>query len=169
MSKIFSFFMIIVLAIGCSEGDVIDTDVNFIAIPEDCFNGNDFVIYKINTDGNQAISLNFTSSTFEVNRVPAENASETITLNGTSNVLIYRKFDSQINGDEYFCSSIPPGNVLVTQELISASGTATISYTPINENTFTRTVTLSNITFKGTDIEIRQEIFDFGSYEITTP
>ncbi len=169
MNKVLSIFMITMLLIGCSEGDVITTDVNFVATPEDCFNENDFVIYKIDTEANQAISLNFTSTSFELNRVPAENASEEITLNGTSNVLIYRKFDSQITGEEYFCSSIPPANVLVTQELISANGVATISYTPINENTFTRTITLSNITFIGPGIEIREEEFEFGSYEITTP
>ncbi|GAA4272340.1 hypothetical protein U6A24_20840 [Aquimarina gracilis] len=169
MNRPFGLFAIIILFMSCSEGDIIETDINFTATPEDCFNGNDFVIYKIDTDTNRSISLNFTSSSFEVNQVPAENASETITLNGTSNVLIYRQFDSAINGEEYFCASIPPSGIIVTEELISENGTATISYTPISGNTFTRTIVVSNVTFKGPGIEIREEVFEFGSYEITTP
>lgn len=170
MTRILFFFVSIFILNSCSEGDIINTEFNFTATPEDCFNGDNFVIYKIDPDANRVISLNFTSTTFEVNQVPDDGESETITLNGTTNVLTYRKFDSPINGDEYFCSSVPPGNISVTEELVSSSGTASISYSTVDGQTV-RNVTLSNITFKGTGVEIRQELFDLGSYvvEVTVP
>jgi len=167
---------LIALLIGCTEGDIIELELNFEATPEDCFNTNNFVIYKIDADTNSAISLTFTSTSFEVNQVPAQNADgtfpdQTITLNGQSNVLTYRTFDKSINGETYFCSSVPPANILVTEEFNSRNGVVTISYMqdPANEKIFTRTVTLSNITFSGDDMEIRREFYDFGSYQITIP
>ncbi len=170
MKKIIYLFVLTLIIISCSEGDIIEDDINFTAVLEDCSNANDFVFFKIDSEKNQALSLNFTSTSFELNELP-DNNTETITLNGTTNTLIYRKFDAQINGEEYFCSSIPPSNVLVTRELISASGAATITYERISgtTNTYTRTITLSDITFKGVDIEIRQELFMFGEEEVTIP
>ncbi len=168
MNRFFLFFISVIFLSSCSEGDIINTEFNFTATPQDCFNVNNFVIYKIDTDINRAISLNFTSTTFEVDQVLADGESETIDLNGTTNVLTYRKFDSAINGEEYFCSSVPPGDILVTEELVSSSGTATISYSTVDGQTI-RNVVLSNITFKGTGIEIRQEVFELGSYVIEVP
>jgi len=171
MKKILLFFPCIIFFASCSEGDIIDTSVNFEATPEDCFNEDNFVIYKIDSDGKTAISLNFTSATFETNRVPENNEEEEIILlNGNSNILTYRMFDQPIAGDTYFCSNIPPANIMVIQELIANSGTATITYTPdpTNQNVFTRTITLTNVTFVGPEIEIREQVYDFGSYQITT-
>ncbi|MBQ0735484.1 hypothetical protein [Aquimarina celericrescens] len=167
MKKFFFLLIIITVVVSCSEGDVVEDDVNFDGALQDCSNGNNFVIFKINDEGNQAISLNFSSTNFELNSAPADNVSQTLELNANNN-LIYRQFDTPINGDEYFCASIPPGNIMVTRELISANGTATISYST-EGNVTTRTITLSNITFLGTGVEIRQEVFNLGSYDITSP
>ncbi len=171
MKKIIYLFVLTLLTISCSEGDIIEDDINFTAVLENCSNANDFVFFKIDSEKNQALSLNFTSTSFELNELPETDLTETITINGTTNTLIYRKFDAQINGEEYFCSSIPPSNVLVTRELISASGTAMITYVLVSgtTNTYTRTITLSDVTFKGVDIEIRQELFEFGEEEVTIP
>ncbi len=160
------------LLVGCSEGDIINDDFSFTAALDNCFNGDDFVFFKVDPNVDQAFSLNFTSTTFELNTVP-EALTFSITLNGTSNALIYRKFDTAIDGQAYFCTSVPPGNILVTQELIASNGTVTINYVEkeqtTTEITYTRTITITNVTLLGDDIEVRQEVIEFGSDEITVP
>ncbi len=172
MNKAFYLIICMSLCIGCSEGDVIENDILFDAALQNCANQNDntFVFYKVDTAINQAFSLSFTNTTFELNTVP-EDLSFTIALNATTNVLLYRKFDTAINGDDYFCSSVPPGNINVTQELISSNGNVEILYAEKSNSgttiTYTRTVMLSNVTLEGDDIAIRQELLELGSDEFT--
>ncbi|WP_282090279.1 hypothetical protein [Aquimarina algiphila] len=174
MNKVF-FLIIFTLLISCSEGDIIENDIsNFTAPLENCSNqSNDtFVFFKTDSEINQSISLSFTSTVFELNTIPDnEELTLTITLDGTANVLIYRQFDTAINGSEYFCSSVPPGDITVTQELISSNGNAEIKYTLLSETmteaTYTRSFTLNDITLEGPDIAIRQEVLEFGNDEIT--
>ncbi len=174
MNKAFYIITSLVLFFGCSEGDIIENDILFDAPVANCENQNDntFVFYKVDSDINQAFSLNFTSSTFELNTVP-ESLSFTTSLNGTSNTLVYRQFDQSINGTEYFCSSVPPGNISVTQELIASNGSAEILYAEKSntgtEITYTRTIMLTNITLEGNGITIRQELIELGTDEFTIP
>ncbi len=173
MNKIFKYFVFPLLVIACSEGDVIENNISEVnGTLENCanLNENTFVFYKIDPQINQAISLAFTSTTFDLDTVP-EGLSTTITLNGTSNTIIYRRFDTAIDGATYFCASVPPSGINVTQELISSNGNAVITYV-INTDTATETVydriiTLTNVTFEGPGVAIRQELLEFGSDEIT--
>ncbi|SHI49941.1 hypothetical protein [Aquimarina spongiae] len=170
--RIYCILTAVIFILGCSEGDVIEDNFDFTASVENCSNGDDFVFFKIDPSINQALSLSFTSTTFELNTVPTD-LTFSITLNSTSNVLVYRQFDNSIDGNTYFCSSVPPGNIQVTQELISSNGTATITYTELSQTdtdiTYTRSIVLENITLIGTEIEVRQERINFGSDEITIP
>ncbi|MDY8138977.1 hypothetical protein [Aquimarina sp. 2201CG5-10] len=172
MNKIWSYILISFFIISCSEGDLIEDNTNFTADLENCFNGNDFVFYIVDTDIHQAFSLNFTSTSFSLDTADPETP-VTITLNSTSNLLIYRQFNSAIDGASYFCSSIPPSDIMVTQELISESGTAEISYTLKEtlptETVYTRTIVLNNITLEGNGIALRKEFFLLGSDEVTVP
>ncbi len=168
-----TLFLIItmsLLILSCSEGDVIEDNFSFSGTLENCSTGDDFVFYKVDSEINQALSLNFTNTTFELNTVPEE-LTFTITLNSSTNNLIYRQFDSAIDGNSYFCSSVPPGNILVTQELISTNGTATITYVVLSETTtditYTRTITLTNITLEGNGIAVRKELIELGADELT--
>jgi len=171
MNRVFYLVILVLLITSCSEGDIIETNVNFDATLENCANleENTFVFYKIDPSVNQSLSLGFTSTTFELNTVPEE-LSTTINLNGTSNTLFYRKFASAINGADYFCSSVPPNGITVTEELTATDGTAQITYTIENEtNTqiiYNRVIILNNITFVG-DIIIRREILDLGMDQVT--
>ncbi|WP_128755159.1 hypothetical protein [Aquimarina sediminis] len=173
MNKLFYYIICITLISSCSEGDIIDNDIsNFTAELEKCSNQeeNTFVFFKTDTQINQSLSLGFTSTTFELDTAP-EDLITTITLNENTNTLIYRQFESKINGAEYFCSSVPPSGINVTQELKSSDGNAEIKYVIKNEDatsiTYTRTITLINITLIGPDISIRQESLEFGQDEIT--
>ncbi|MBP2832800.1 hypothetical protein J8281_11440 [Aquimarina sp. U1-2] len=167
MNDKFVYILLLLWMTSCSEGDIIEDDINFEATLEDCAIDTNFVIFKVSTDGNETISLNFASTNFDLDNPPEDNANQTLELNTTNN-LIYRQFDNSIDAEAYFCSSIPPGNIRVIRELISTNGTATISYTTEN-NVTTRSVVFSNVTFLGTDVEIRQELFELGSYTLPTP
>ncbi|WP_157766066.1 hypothetical protein [Aquimarina aggregata] len=173
MKKSFYLFSLILMIIGCSEGDIIENNINFTAPLQNCSNGDNFVIFKIDSAINQAISLSFTSTAFELNTVPADiTVPLTIQLNTTTNLLISRQFDTAINAT-YFCASIPPANVNVTQELISNNGTLSINYTIASETdteiVYDRNFMFSSVTFEGEDIELRQEVFNLGTDQFTIP
>lgn len=174
MKKIFCFLIFTVLLISCSEGDIIENDIsNFDAQLENCANEdqNTFVFFKVNNSTNSSISINFTSSTFDI--TPETNdisitEPTIITLNSDSNQLIYREFNSTISGTDYFCSSIPPNNPTVSQELISTNGTLEISYTELEptantQKRYTRTLTILNSTLEGDGVTIRNELLVLGS------
>ena len=159
--------VIIIVFTSCSEGDLFDGDINFEANLENCFNNTDFVFYKI--DGSKSLSVNFTSSTFDINAAD-ENQTFTIALNNNSNVLSYRVFDNSIDGTAYFCSSIPPNGINVIDELTSISGSVEITYSQTStsgtQTTYNRTVTLRDITLTGPGRAIRKEILILGSDEV---
>lgn len=166
--KILLFLSVIITCYSCSEGDLFNDTVNFEAPLEKCFNANDFVFYK--TDGTTSLSVNFTSTTFDINDAD-EAETISIALDGSSNILSYRVFDSAINGFDYFCSSVPPNGIEVLDELTSTSGTVEISYsatsTDDSKTTYSRTVTLRDITLTGSERAIRKEVLILGSDEVT--
>ncbi len=173
INKTIHILIICLIFIGCSEGDVLQNDIaNFTASLEHCSNSdkNTFVFYKINPDANQSLSFGFTSTTFELTTAPEE-LQLTIDLNTSTNTLIYREFGATINGASYFCASVPPAGINITRELISTSGNAEVIYKNIKETdtdiTYSRTITLKDITFNGDGISIRQELLELGNDEFT--
>ncbi len=60
--------------------------------------------------------------TLDVNDEPIE-----INLSGTDNRLVYRIYDAEVNGRDYFCQGVPPGSPLVLEEYISAGGVVRIT------------------------------------------
>ncbi|KAA1245502.1 hypothetical protein [Aquimarina sp. RZ0] len=170
--RFYILLLLIVVSISCSEGDIIDPSVDFSAELQSCSNENNntFVFYKIDNQINRSLSVNFTSSTFNLTPTAANIPAEPIEidLNTTTNQLIYREFGVTITGDEYFCTSVPPSNIGVNQELTSSNGTIQIDYEATDTpNMFTRTVTLLDITLAGDGITIRQEFLLLGSDIIT--
>ncbi|WP_152538669.1 hypothetical protein [Aquimarina macrocephali] len=173
MNNFFYYIIFIAVLVSCSEGDVIENDIsNFTAPLENCSNQNEstFVFFKIDSQINQSLSLSFTSTTFELNTAP-EGLTQTIELNNTTNTLVYRQFNAQIDGSAYFCSSVPPSGITITQELKSSNGNAVIKYVvksdTATEIVYTRTITLTDITLEGAGISIRQELLELGEDEIT--
>ncbi|WP_299254616.1 hypothetical protein [uncultured Aquimarina sp.] len=169
------------LLISCSEGDLITLSVDFDEDLQNCANENDntFVFFVIDQDINRSLSVNFTDTSFEINPLVLADISldepTIITLNTTNNQLLYREFNTPINGEEYFCSSIPISNINVTLELISTNGTAEISYEAADnqpdptQTIYTRTVILRDVTLEGDDIAIRKQILELGSDSIIIP
>lgn len=165
MKKSISILFILLFAIGCSEGDIIETSVNVDAPLQSCGNTNTrtFVFYKIDNASNQVLSLSFNSSTFSLETAFTDTV--VVALNNSSNKLIYRELNSNIDGQTYFCSSIPPAQNNLERELVSENGSANITFEKVEgtDNEYTRQITLENITFKGEGIALRKEVFELGS------
>jgi len=180
MYKLYFLFLILTI-ISCSEGDVIEITVdNFNGELQNCANENDntFVFFVIDQDVNRSLSVNFTDTSFEINPLVVADITldepTIITLNTSNNQFLYREFNTAINGDQYFCNSIPISNVSVTQELVSSNGTAEISYAISDDSDptqtiYSRTVILKDITLEGNGIALRKEILELGSDNITIP
>ncbi len=175
MNKALIFIPIFLAVLSCSEGDIIDNDLNFEAELQKCsYKSKSYVFYKIDSTINQTFFLNFDHSTFELDPIKPLalplNSIE-IPLNGTTNSVIHRKFNSSIKKSDYFCTSIPPSNILVTQELISSTGIAEIKYENSTENvtqiTYTRTIILKDITLVGEGIAYRIESLILGADKFT--
>ncbi|WP_062055156.1 hypothetical protein [Aquimarina longa] len=174
MNKIFYYISFIVLIFSCSEGDIIETNISsFDTKLENCSNADKktFVFYKVDKDKKRSLSVNFTSATFDI--TPETNSISvtkptTIPLNADGNKLIYRKFSSPISKSDYFCNSVPPNNISITEELISSDGTLEISYTELEpvsttQKRFIRTITVKNATLENDNVTIRKEILVIGT------
>ena len=178
IKKIYIIILVLFFA-SCSEGDILEIPLDIFSDDElqNCSNENDntFVFFVIDQDTNRSLSVNFTDSNFEIEPATVADVSVdepvVITLNTTTNQLLYREFDTSINGDDYFCNSVPISNVNVTQELISSNGTVEISYTLQNttgtETIYERTITQKDVTIEGNGIGIRRELLVLGTDIIT--
>ncbi|HET8838763.1 MAG TPA: hypothetical protein VFM82_07210 [Flavobacteriaceae bacterium] len=109
---------------ACDDGDVIVSTFDFSAETQLqlCGANNTKVIYGINNDPNESLSLNFEDDDFDgtFDSIPNPEP-RTILLNNT-NKLIYRSYNGQISGATYFCNEIPPSSPKVVDEYISTSG-----------------------------------------------
>ncbi|WP_299600106.1 hypothetical protein [uncultured Aquimarina sp.] len=178
INRIYIIVLVLFFA-SCSEGDILEIPLDIFSDDElqNCSNENDntFVFFVIDQDTNRSLSVNFTDSSFEIEPATVADVSVdepvVITLNTTTNQLLYREFDTSINGDDYFCNSVPISNVNVTQELVSSNGTVEISYvlqnTTATETTYERTVTLNDVTLEGNGIGIRRELLVLGTDTVT--
>ena len=180
MIKKLNFLLCIIMLISCSEGDLIDISVEFDAPLQNCANENDntFVFFKVDTEIDQALSVNFTSTTFTINPETVSDISLDepieIILNSSTNQFISRKFNTSIDGIQYFCSSIPPSNIDVIEELISSNGTVEISYQVADdsdplETVYLRTISLRDITLVGDGMTLRRGILELGTELIRIP
>jgi len=133
VKKLFSFF-ILTLLISCDDGDIIVTSFEFDDVALQLCEGakpNEFVFFKINTSVNEAISYNFISEIYSDIEVTASPIS--FDLKEDDNGLVYRQFSNAITAD-YYCNNIPDSNIVVTEELISIDGEATITNEIVSED-----------------------------------
>ena len=123
MRKLFSLFFAASMLLSCNDGEIIVTDFNF----EDpqlnwCGDTESQVLYKINNTGvNEAIAFRFDLATPTLQFLLAEEGRLTIPLNGTTNQVVYRVFDGEVDRN-YFCNEIPPVSPQVTREFRSTTG-----------------------------------------------
>ncbi|WP_026915037.1 hypothetical protein [Christiangramia portivictoriae] len=130
-------FLIAIALLGlftsCDDGDIIVTDFDFEdSTLQFCEGPNKYVIYATNNDDvNESISVEFTNSNITTDDSGnfITNTSENITFSlSTTNKVIYRIYDGQINGNSYFCQVVPPSDPVPTTEYVSGSdGTVTIA------------------------------------------
>ena len=117
MKKLVSLVCIITLFISCDDGDLIVTNLDFDDVTLERCEDFEYVFYKINTDTNETIALQFSTSDsiFE----PRE-LTYTLSLSGNDEYS-YRRFNSEVPGD-YFCNAIPPATPIVDEEFLSTVG-----------------------------------------------
>ncbi|WP_299254613.1 hypothetical protein [uncultured Aquimarina sp.] len=133
MKKLLYIFIFFGLT-SCNDGDIIVTSFEFEDVDLQLCQGakpNEFVFFKINTSVNEAISYNFIDATYSVTTI-TENPI-IIDLETPDNGLIYRKFNNTITAD-YYCNNIPDSSIIVTEELLSISGQATIINEIVSED-----------------------------------
>ncbi|RZS90444.1 hypothetical protein [Aquimarina brevivitae] len=119
---------------SCDDGDIIITNFEFDdATLQLCTgaNPNEYVFFKINSDINESISFNFTSTDYEANVTTSSGPIE-IQLS-PENPLIYRQYSAAITAD-YFCSTIPPAEIEVVNELVITEGKAILEVIISNED-----------------------------------
>ncbi|WP_459212955.1 hypothetical protein [Aquimarina rhabdastrellae] len=161
-------FLNLFIFFSCSEGDVIETDINF----EEqtlmyCNIENKHVFYKLQNNNTEVLFIEFSSSNFDPSPTTLPSP-RNITFNSTTNRVVYRSFSEAIDPDTYFCSNIPPSQVNVQNELISTTGTATIAITQETVNgvmIHRNTVTLNDITLENEGSSFRQDILLLGTYD----
>ena len=123
MKKYVSLVFAALLLSSCNDGEIIVTDFNF----EDpqlnwCGDTQSQVLYKLNNTGvNEAIALRFELDTPNEQFFLKEEGQLEISLNETTNQVIYRVFDGEVQ-KSYFCNEIPPVSPKVTEEYRSTTG-----------------------------------------------
>jgi len=127
MKKLLLFILACATLQSCDDGDVIVTTFDFDdANLTLCNNGNQYVFYKINNDVSESISLKITTD----DQLFLRSETKTFELNGTTNIVNYRRFNGDVTGN-YFCSTIPPTSPTVAVDYTGASGTASLNTTTV--------------------------------------
>lgn len=123
------YLILIILGIfgSCDDGDVIVTTFDFDdANLQICGGPGGYVFFKISSSATESISLQLNTS----EQLFLESSVIDFTLNGSSNIVNYRKYDGSITGS-YFCNPTPPVQPAVISEYIGASGIATLTTTTL--------------------------------------
>jgi len=120
--------------IACDDGDILVTEFEFDDAPIELCSGakeNEFVVFKTNRANNEAISFRFFTDSFSTTQVTKK--AILIPVDSLTNILVYRQFNIPVDNN-YFCGTVPPGNIFVTEEIISIKGTAEIKVSIFKED-----------------------------------
>jgi hypothetical protein len=134
MKKLFSSLFLLLFLTSCDDGDLVITSFEFDDVDLQLCKGakpNEFVFFKINKTINETISYSFISETFS--DVTVTSTPISIDLSEDSNNLIYRSFNIPVTID-YFCSNIPPSEIIIVEELNGITGTSEILTEIITED-----------------------------------
>ncbi|TDN81262.1 hypothetical protein DET49_12833 [Salegentibacter sp. 24] len=132
MKKILVILLFSIGLYSCDDGDISVTNFDFEESNlEICEIGDKKILWVVNnSDVNESMSLELAESSLiddleeDLLTLNVEDTLE-FTLAG-NNRLVYRIYDGEINGNEYFCQGIPPGSPRVLEEYISQGGTVRI-------------------------------------------
>jgi hypothetical protein len=119
MRKLFGFFLLSILFIGCNDGDVIVTTFNFDNTDlQFCTGSGTYLFFKLNDGETESLSLLFQGDS----DIFITSDTTNIVLDGASNYVTYRIFSSEV-ASSYFCNEVPPTSPQVTSEYLGNSGT----------------------------------------------
>lgn len=134
-NKLVFFSLILLFFSSCDDGQVIVTTFDFdteTALTL-CGESSTKVIYAINSDPAESISLNFIDPEFDGTSFNTiANPPEQTLLLSASNKLIYRTYNGDLQSN-YFCSLVPPSSPQVLEEYQSTTGGSVIFNTTIVE------------------------------------
>lgn len=134
MKKILATLLFSSILYSCDDGDITVTsfdlensDLNICEI-----DGKKVLWAVNNEDVYESMSLELDDNrlndtltqsilTLDISEDPLE-----INLSGENNRLVYRIYDGEVTGREYFCQGVPPGSPRVLEEYVSAGGVAII-------------------------------------------
>lgn len=133
------------ITMACNDGDLQIETLDFDSVDaQTCetlvLGGTDpIVFFKINSDESLILELPSTAlKNEEVSNVESE------VTDGGSTAVTYRIFDDIITKD-YFCSQVPLGSPLLTEEIRAQAGKVIITTTTTDSITYTHEIRLSGI------------------------
>lgn len=158
MKKLITLFIAFAL-FSCNDGDF---DVPAFEFTETVNSCGEYVLYKLNSENTEAIILSL--STTQLGTTAGE---ESYSI--PSVTIIYRIFDEDIDGANYFCQEIPPSSPTVLKELEAVEGTLTINTTEEkNEDDvitgYTYEINISDLLFFDDNERLYFESFSFGVF-----
>ena len=118
---------------GCDDGDVIVSTFDFDSETQLrlCGESDVKVVYGINNDPSESLSFNFEDEDFDGTFDSLLNPdARSIDLDDV-NKLIYRSYDGEVNGADYFCTEIPSSSPKVIDEFMSTSGGSVVLTTTV--------------------------------------
>ena len=124
VKKTYLLALIAIMIIACDDGDIVVSNFNFDqdTALELCGDDDDKVLYTIDNETKEAISLRFIGQEFD-GTFEGLNPPEAISIDlGVNNKLNYRILNASANGTQYFCQEIPASYPTVNQEFISTTG-----------------------------------------------
>lgn len=120
MRNIFSTLLTIsfVCFFTCSDGDVIDVELDFDGDYSACDGIRGLVLYK--TKNNPAESLSVFISSLTIDELLAVGDNDTLVIEKTG-TLNYRTYSNEnINGADLFCKDVPPSDIIITNDYDSS-------------------------------------------------
>ncbi|HET8885271.1 MAG TPA: hypothetical protein VFM70_02855 [Salinimicrobium sp.] len=135
MSRYIQIFLLCLIFSSCDDGDIIVTNFDF---GEDenlryCESGNTKVLYKINNDNFESLSLNFINNDFSGTTEELEE-NEILEFHlDENNSVVYRTYSNNVP-DNYFCNAIPPTEPEVLEEFWSTGGVVQFIISAISGN-----------------------------------
>ena len=110
---------------SCSDGDIIDVELDFDNSFNACEGVTDLVFYKTKNDPSESLSVVIKSLTLD--QILGFKGTDT-TITKLNNAFNYRTYsNATISGNDLFCNDIPPSDIIIVNDYESSSTTAIIS------------------------------------------
>ena len=160
MKKFISLFALLLILIGCDDGDMTFETFNFAdATPQICSSRE--LLYK--TNGTEALLLDVDFDYFA-------NFAKDTTFTLPANSIIYRNYTGTVSGSSVICAGIPPANPQVVEEWFSLAGaklnvfSALVNDNEGNPTGYSHTITIKSAEFNKGDEIIVIENSSYGTF-----